>query len=101
MGWVFVLWTDRICSKFKIETNVVSIIVYTEMNWFKMFKQNMNSDLYEEIIHEFLVPYAAEHFKLNCFLHQDNDTKHSSGICVSALEECNIKWVNNRMINFV
>lgn len=53
----------------------------------------MNSQIYKSIIYEFLVPYWANNCRIISRLHQDNDPKHSSKICLEALEMFGINWV--------
>ena len=56
----------------------------------------MDSNLYNGIISEFLIPFVVSTYGLkNFFLQQDNDPKHSSKICSKFLRENKITWVNN------
>jgi hypothetical protein len=59
-----------------------------------MFKENMNSELYKDILYQYLVPFAAHHYDFNCYVHQDNDKKHTAKMCANVLEEYGIEWVS-------
>ena len=54
----------------------------------------MNSDIYQDIIDYYLLPFIASNHPFDCKLHQDNDTKHNSLKCRRALERLGIKWVS-------
>ena len=45
----------------------------------------MDSEFYREILNGYLFPFFAKNFNYEANLHQDNDTKHKSKICVDAL----------------
>ena len=60
---------------------------------FKIFKSNMDSELYREILGEYLMPFVALKYGFDVRLHQDNDPKHRSELCTSFLEENDIEWV--------
>ena len=48
----------------------------------------MDSNLYNGIISEFLIPFVVSTYGLKNFvLQQDNDPKHSSKICLQFLKE--------------
>jgi hypothetical protein len=53
----------------------------------------MDSEFYREIINSHLFPFVGKKFNYAAKLHQDNDSKHKSKICVDALKGCNINWV--------
>lgn len=54
----------------------------------------MNGELYNEIISDYLIPFAcAEYGIRNFVLHQDNDPKHTSRLCSNFLKLNNIKWI--------
>lgn len=59
----------------------------------KLFTQNMDSQLYAEIIHGYIFPFAGEKFNFQMNLHQDNDSKHSSKLCSNVLKELKLNWV--------
>ena len=59
----------------------------------KIFKENMDSQIYKQVILEFFVPFIAANYDFSCKLHQDNDSKHTSAICSQALIDKNINWV--------
>ena len=40
-------------------------------------------------------PFMAAKYNFDCFLHQDNDGKHTSNICTASLNENNVPWVRN------
>lgn len=52
----------------------------------------MNADTYADIIYKYLMPFWPRNNEF-AFIHQDNDSKHSSKQCREALESANIKWV--------
>ena len=51
--------------------------------------------MYREIINDHLFPFVAQTHKYKAKLHQDNDRKHSSAICTSALKNLNIQWIKS------
>ena len=54
----------------------------------------MDAVLYQEILETFLFPYCQQHFKLSdIVLHQDNDPKHTSRLCIDTLKSLGIKWI--------
>jgi hypothetical protein len=53
----------------------------------------MDRFLYREIPKQRLLPFIAKKFNYKAILHQDNDSKHSSRICINALKDMNIPWV--------
>ena len=59
----------------------------------KTFKHNMDSKTYYEIINDYIFNFMAINFNFSGNLHQDNDSKHSSLLCRTALEDLNINWV--------
>jgi hypothetical protein len=59
---------------------------------FCCFETNMDSHMYRRILSDYLVPFSIEKQIPN--LHQDNDRKHSSQICVEILRDFEINWVN-------
>ena len=67
-----------------------------------MFKENMDAELYSEILQEYFFAFIAENYNCDVVLHQDNDPKHTSRMCTKVLTENNIKWVyflKSRKIN--
>ena len=58
-----------------------------------VFEQNMDSNLYHEILVFDFFPFMAAHFDFDCVLHQDNDAKHGSKLCRDILKNNQIKWV--------
>jgi len=62
-----------------------------------MFSKNLTKEGYEVIIKDYLAPFMANHPMDDVRLIQDNDRKHSSELCISALAENNIQWV---LLNF-
>jgi hypothetical protein len=59
----------------------------------KIFKENMDSEVYAEILYRYLIPFTSSS-DISFNLHQDNDTKHSSKLCTEILKKFNIPWVN-------
>ena len=60
---------------------------------FAVFKENLDSQMYKQIIEEILAPFKAENYCLHMQLHQDNDRKHTSALCKEALELFGINWL--------
>ena len=61
----------------------------------------MNAEVYKDIINSAMFPFVASTYKNNNInLHQDNDPKHKSNLCLTALEELHIDWVTLSDINF-
>lgn len=58
-----------------------------------MFDENMNADIYEDIINYYLFPFVASYHPFDATLHQDNDTKHNALTCRRALDRLGIEWV--------
>ena len=59
-----------------------------------MFTNNMDSNIYLEIMLDKLVPFIYGKYPDSfVILHQDNDPKHSSNICKKFLRDNDIKWV--------
>ena len=59
-----------------------------------MFQENMNSEIYMEILSDFLLPFMAAHFNITeGVLHQDNDPKHTSRLCKDFLVNSGISWI--------
>jgi hypothetical protein len=59
----------------------------------------MDSEYYKQIIENVMMPSKSLHFD-QMYLHQDDDPKHTSKLCVEALNNVKIKWVNN-LLNIV
>jgi hypothetical protein len=59
----------------------------------KVFKENMSSELYQEIVLESFFPFMAAAYNFDCTLHQDNDPKHKSKLLRNLFIENNIDWV--------
>ena len=53
----------------------------------------MYATTYEYIIENYLSPFVVSKYNNNCFLIQDNDSKHSAYICQDSLEANEIEWV--------
>jgi hypothetical protein len=58
-----------------------------------MFSKNLTKEGYEVIIKDYLAPFMAYHPMDDVRLIQDNDYKHSSEFCISALAENINQWV--------
>jgi len=59
---------------------------------FVCFTNNLDRFGYKEIILKFLYPFILDKYDGNCFLHQDNDGKHSSYLCETMLKRYNLLW---------
>ena len=44
----------------------------------KLFEENLDAPLYYKIISQILLPFMVEKYDLDCYLHQDNDRKHTA-----------------------
>jgi hypothetical protein len=53
----------------------------------------MNSVLYKEIIERVIFPFSIEKFNGQMNLHQDNDPKHTSKLCIQTMEAFRVNWV--------
>ena len=50
--------------------------------------------MYADILNKILIPFMAKNFNYKNFkLHQDNDPKHTSKVCIDTLNNLGIKWV--------
>jgi hypothetical protein len=50
---------------------------------FVTFNNNMNRFGYQEIIIRYLWPFSIQRYQGRCYVHQDNDSKHASRLCMS------------------
>jgi hypothetical protein len=55
----------------------------------------MDALLYREIMADYLLPFMAQKYNMDCYLHQDNDPKHTSKICKDFLRINGIKWITS------
>ena len=53
----------------------------------------MNQEGYREILLKHLYPWINETFEGRCYVHQDNDPKHRSRLCLDTLFEYGINAV--------
>ena len=81
-------------SNYRLKLNVCGGISFKGPTDFAVFKENLDSQMYKQIIEEIFAPFKAENYCLHMQLHQDNDRKHSSALCKEALELFGINWVN-------
>lgn len=63
------------------------------MKIFQVFNCNMDSELYKQIIEDYMFSFIASKYNYTAVIHQDNDTKHSSLICRDALNNLGLIWV--------
>ncbi|CAF0953586.1 unnamed protein product [Brachionus calyciflorus] len=82
-------------SKFECKIHVWAGISFQGATNFALFKQNMDSELYREILADYLIPFGALKFNSSFILHQDNDPKHNSKICRDFLKKNGINWVKS------
>ena len=84
-------------TKFAVRfSKILSIYIWSAnlvLNNGKVFKQNMDANLYSIIIKKFVLPFAAAEYDFDCTIHQDNDPKHNSLLCRNLLERFNIEWI--------
>ena len=57
------------------------------------FPENLDNGLYSKIIFQNLLSHMVDKFDLDCFLHQDNDSKHTSRVNANLLDSLGIIWV--------
>jgi len=50
--------------------------------------------MYAEIIRSVIFPFSIEKYGSKMSLHQDNDPKHSSKLCVRTMDAYKISWVS-------
>jgi hypothetical protein len=60
---------------------------------FKIFENNLNRFGYQQIILEHIYLFLLTKFGNECFVHQENDPKHTSRICQQTYLEYDIKIV--------
>ena len=53
----------------------------------------MDSNLYRDILAEYLVKFGSTEYSHEYKLHQDNDPKHNSELCTQFLKKNDINWV--------
>ncbi len=49
---------------------------------FKTFDNNLNQHGYKEILLNYLYPFILDKFQGRAYVHQDNDQKHRSKLCM-------------------
>ncbi|RNA34269.1 hypothetical protein BpHYR1_022127 [Brachionus plicatilis] len=59
---------------------------------FAKFKENMNAELYCEILAKYLLLFEAHKYNYFFKLYQNNDPKHTSSLCTSYLTENDVFW---------
>lgn len=62
---------------------------------FATFTTNMDKNLYKEIIEYYFYPFVAEKYNYTAYLHQDNDPKHTSALCMTSLIDSGINWIRS------
>ena len=78
-------------SKIRSKMNVWGGICYYGPTNFVCFDWNMDSKFYRRILADSLVPFVLEN---NIpYVHQDNDKKHRSELCMEILNVFKIDWV--------
>jgi hypothetical protein len=60
----------------------------------KLFTNNMNKEMYLEILNDQLIPFAEGRYGSDWVLHQDNDPKHTSQLCRNFLHDEKVLWVS-------
>ena len=53
----------------------------------------MDKEIYKNIIESYLYPFVRNKFEETHFIHQDNDPKHTSKLCVDFFKEAELNWV--------
>ncbi|RNA36558.1 Transposable element Tcb2 transposase [Brachionus plicatilis] len=79
--------------KFLAKINVWGGISCKGATQFALFKNNMDSKMYNEILSDHLLAFCAVNFNYNFVLHQDNDPKHKSYECMRFLDSNSIRWL--------
>ena len=59
----------------------------------KVFKNNMDAEFYDQIIRHTFFPFFIFNREI-VHLHQDNDSKHSSNLCMNTMRDLNIDWAS-------
>jgi hypothetical protein len=80
-------------SKIRIKLNVFAGISCRGATPFVVFTENMDASIYKEIIERVIFPFGEKVYDSLMYLHQDNDPKHSSKLCMGTMEAYRIKWV--------
>ncbi|RNA29670.1 TE: Transposable element Tcb1 [Brachionus plicatilis] len=73
--------------KKRSKINVWGGISFKGTTEFAKFKENMNAELYCEILAKYFLPFGAHKYNYFFKLHQDNDPKHTTSLCTSYLTE--------------
>jgi hypothetical protein len=81
-------------SKIRYKLNVFGGISFEGSTPFAVFTENMDSEMYAEIIRSVIFPFSIEKYGSQMSLHQDNDPKHSSRLCVKTMDAYKINWVS-------
>ncbi|CAF1083718.1 unnamed protein product [Brachionus calyciflorus] len=82
-------------SKFACKLNIWGGISYKGPTEFAVFKENMDSQMYTEILGDFLFPFGARMYDFHFNLHQDNDPKHNSLLCRNFLDLNGVSWIKS------
>jgi transposase len=82
-------------EKDRKKVNVFGGISFKGCTNFAVFEENMDALLYREIMADYLLPFMAQKYNMDCYLHQDNDPKHTSKICKKFIIENGIKWIKS------
>ena len=81
-------------NNFSIKLNVWGGISKRGATSFVTFTNNMNQFGYQEIILRHLWPFTLQKFQGRCYVHQDNDPKHSSRLCMRTCYRYGINLVS-------
>jgi hypothetical protein len=62
---------------------------------FAVLTSNTDAEMYDRIIKKCIFPFSAQKYRYNCFIHQDNDAKHTSKLCMAAIKQLKIMWIRS------
>ncbi len=82
-------------AKIRYKLNVWGGISCRGPSDFVVFTENMDAEMYDQIIKKCIFPFSARKYHYNCYLHQDNDAKHTSKLCSRTIKQLKIKWIKS------
>jgi hypothetical protein len=85
-------------NNFSVKLNVWGGISKRGPTPFVTFNNNMNRFGYQEILIRHLWPFIIQRYQGRCYVHQDNDPKHTSRLCMSTCFRYGINLVSE--LNF-
>jgi hypothetical protein len=85
----------NVTDKIRKKVNIWGGISFKGPTRFPSFTTNMDRYLYAEILQDHIIPFIAKSYGNfeSVFLHQDNDPKHTSGLCHNIVKDIGINYV--------